>query len=156
MGYRPFVKPTSRHLPLGSDSEHPFFIHRAWPLAEIRRMKCRSLAYRDFLIFRALKISRFEEVFLDSGVTAGCKSWSPDQLRPAREDDTARIIYLPVPWNPDSAYLINLFVSRWNRTWAVRLRSIGVDIKLRVSWQLGGTPLRSRVMRINSISDYAD
>ena len=96
-------------------------------------------------------ISRFEEVFLDPSVLAACRKWVPGTLKVARGRDKSRITYLPVPWNEGSAHLIQSYVNQWNRTWAMRLKQLGVDIKLKIAWQLGGSALKLRLMKGNSL-----
>lgn len=87
--WRPFIKPSAKHVPLSNSSMHPEFVHRTWPVTEVIRMFHLSihrydflhfpdlLHFRDFLHLRDLKIARFQQYHLAQRVIDLCKSWAP-------------------------------------------------------------------------------
>ena len=75
VSWRPYVKSTSRHVPLSSTSEHPEFVHVSWPLSEMRRMHSLSEHRSDFLEFRDLKIARFEHFLMPHSILSACRMW---------------------------------------------------------------------------------
>ncbi len=59
LSYRPYIKPTARHVPLSHHSLHSWSVHRSWPVSEIRRMHSLSMTSCQLEVFKVLKISRF-------------------------------------------------------------------------------------------------
>ena len=62
--WKPYIKETARHLPLGEDSWHTKHCHRSWVAAELERFRLCSSKEKDFNrrreIFRnRLKASHF-------------------------------------------------------------------------------------------------
>ena len=53
--HKPYVKPTARHIPLGSDSYHPRSVHQSWPRAEMLRLHKRASLPQQSLLFRLAK-----------------------------------------------------------------------------------------------------
>lgn len=62
--YKPYIKPSARHIPWGSVSSRSWGCHLAWPKAEVQCMFDRSFFRKHFEEFRELKVSRFQAFFL--------------------------------------------------------------------------------------------
>ena len=75
LSYMPFIKPTARHIPSSSESNHHEGVLQSWPVAEIRRMHDLSQSPDVFPRFRDLKISRFEQFGMPANIVSRCKSW---------------------------------------------------------------------------------
>ena len=76
LSYKPYIKPSARHIPLGALSEHPGYVHRSWPVSEIRRMHSLSETREDFFAFRDLKIARFAKFGIPPSTISECMRWS--------------------------------------------------------------------------------
>jgi hypothetical protein len=150
LSWCPYFKPTGRHIPLSSESSHPRSCHRAWPVAEIRRMWSRSSSRQDFLHARAVKLARFQAFFLDESIFRMAESWQPSilpgsgrHLVPCREQQY-RIIRLILPFSRrwvGLASKLHVLQSKWEQFLAL----IGVNIRLQVSFRKGGQALTSIV-----------
>ncbi len=64
MAWKPFVKPTARHVPLRVMSAQSMSCHRSWPRAEIQRMFSRSCFEHHFQEAKSAKLTRFGWFFL--------------------------------------------------------------------------------------------
>ena len=137
--FRPFVKPTARHIPLASHSEHPWRVHASWPIAEMARMRSRSMLTADFVRFSRLKLARFAETFLDRGIIQACKRWRSDCpsnkfMRSVSNSSRVRKIYLSAPWHLKAGKTLIANVSAWNRVFAAAFRrQYGIQLRLEVS-----------------------
>ena len=80
LSYKPYIKPTARHVPLSETSEHPMHVHRSWPLSEIQRMFDLSERAVDFEEFRQKKLTRFEEFGMPACILNKCKEWRPASI----------------------------------------------------------------------------
>ena len=76
-GWKPFVKPTARHIPLSHHSHHAPFVHKSWPVGGIRRMYKNSLHHSDSVEFKARKIARFDQFFMTDQCLQACYDWAP-------------------------------------------------------------------------------
>ena len=104
-GWKPHITPTARHVPLHSSSLHAKFVHRSWPLAEIKRMFSLSKFRLDFLAFRQLKVDRFRKYHLPESIIDECNSWAPipkcvvpGEPKPAVE--SGNVVRLILPFHP--------------------------------------------------------
>ena len=61
LSFKPFIKPSAQHIPLGSDSEQPRHVHTSWPISEISRMHRLSQHPQGFKEFKQRKLARFLE-----------------------------------------------------------------------------------------------
>ena len=77
LSHKPYIKPSARHIPLSPDSSHHPAIHSAWPIAEINRMRARSVKLSDFHHFRYIKVQRFGECFISPAVLEKCMRFTP-------------------------------------------------------------------------------
>jgi hypothetical protein len=77
LAWKPYVKPTARHVPLSSSSCHSMSCHRSWPKAEIQRMFSRSCFDRDFQEAKEAKLERFRRFFLAEHVVRSAATWLP-------------------------------------------------------------------------------
>ena len=75
--WRPFIKPTARHIPLSSESAHPEFVHESWPLAEINRMHFLLQSQSDFVTYKELKIQRFQQFAMPPHIIDKCREFQP-------------------------------------------------------------------------------
>ena len=81
----PFVKDTARHLPLTSDSIHPWPVHRSWPLAECRRLAKRGSAVETAKAWIEAKIARRRYLLMSEVVCQRCEK----QLRECIKSEVA-------------------------------------------------------------------
>ena len=77
MDWRPYIEPTTRHIPLRHHNSHAPSVHRSWPIAEIVRMRSLSLHDSDFEYFKSLEIQRFRQFNLSPQVVEMCAAWVP-------------------------------------------------------------------------------
>lgn len=75
--FKPYVKPTARHIPLASDSYHPWGVHKSWPVAEMLGMSRRSSDVHLARAWQQAKIRKFLHFFIDARVVQVCKDWQP-------------------------------------------------------------------------------
>ncbi len=66
------VKETARHVPLSSDSCHPWAVHKSRPVAEARRMARRSSCASVAREWIEGKIARFRHYLIDERVLRAC------------------------------------------------------------------------------------
>ncbi len=143
--WKPYVKPTARHIPLSSSSCHTRRCHSSWPSAEIKRMYSRSVEHRHFLEAKALKLERFRSLFLDESIVAAAEAWTPrivpsciPVLEPEREHE--RPIRLVLPY---SSKLVGLSaaIRRHYVEWQESFRLRQFPFVVQLSWARGGRPL---------------
>ena len=106
LSWKPYCKPTARHVPLHESSAHPVSIHSAWPVNEIQRAYKNSCRWSDFLSEKQRLISRFQKFFLHPRVIAACSAWTPRLASPWQNvvsvlpPDQLRISRLILPYHP--------------------------------------------------------
>jgi hypothetical protein len=144
--WKPYIKPTARHVPLTSDSCHPRSCHRAWPVAEIGRMHVRSCRATDFGVFRDLKIGRFARFFLSGDVLADCESWKPRvQMQRSLESGTkCRVIRLVLPFSERWRGISNELRTLKSK-WAASFARLGFNIDVGICFAKGTRALFSLV-----------
>ena len=74
IAWRPYVKPTSRHLPLHHHSFHHSSVHKSWALAEMLRMFRRSSRLFEFERARELKLQRWAYFFMHKSLLDACRA----------------------------------------------------------------------------------
>ena len=132
LDWRPFIKPTSRSVPLTSSSMHSRHIHQSWPVAEISRMHQLSLHQSDFDFFKQIKIDRFVAFGLDEQVVRHCREWQPcvQSTIAQGSPQLSRCFVLSFPYNRIFEELAPLAAQRiqilWNQLLARVLGCIGV------------------------------
>ena len=151
LSFRPFIKPSAKHIPLGSDSFHPRSIHRSWPLSEVKRMHARSDSLLDFRKFREIKLNRWKYFFMDPAVIATCSAWLPvgptlrniacpvDALA-AKVCVRDLIVRIILPWHPAHRSLARTLRAIAER-FDVLFRPFGIRIVPSVSFKRGAKPL---------------
>ena len=80
IGYKPYVKPTARHVPLHPDSTHEPSIHRSWPLGEVSRFYKTSSSRKYFDERKDIFIRRLRHNFFDQSVLNSCIAWRFQEL----------------------------------------------------------------------------
>jgi hypothetical protein len=75
LSWRPYIKPTARHVPLSTESLHPPSVHRSWPKAEMLRMTRRSATSAMAVSWRSHKLQRFQHFMLSPSVLQDCRTW---------------------------------------------------------------------------------
>ena len=70
---RTHTKPSSLGVPLSPLSSHPKWVHKWWPLGEIRRFARRSTQHKEFIKTRDGFIERLEKYNCDEIVIDKCK-----------------------------------------------------------------------------------
>jgi len=154
LGWYPFVKPTTRHVPLGPLSLHPPSVHQSWPLAEIDRMRRRSFTSQHFEAARFGKISRFASCFLSQSVVNACRDWQPrvpssiaaSALRHGSGQNPNRtgIVRLALPFSL-KVRGVGAMLRRLEARWMPHLKVRGFEFEVAVSYKRGGIPLSLRV-----------
>ena len=143
--WRPFVKPTSRHLPLHHDSFHHPSVHLSWPSAEMLRLFRKSSRPFDFERARDLKLQRWAYFFMHPCILEKCRSWTPPPKASDKdrqpEDVRLRIARLILPFHPGLRCLQKSLMSI-AEVWNSRACLVHVlSIKIQVTWKSAGTPL---------------
>ena len=75
--FMPHIKPTARHVPLASDSHHPWGVRKAWPCAEVLRTSRRASDTRMAKDWQVAKINRFVHFLINARIIKLCKGWNP-------------------------------------------------------------------------------
>jgi hypothetical protein len=97
--YRPFIKPTARHIPLSHTSIHSWSVHRSWPISEVARMFELSMTKEHFELFRNRKVARFREFNMLGSIVERCMSWTKPEARTARISPVV-LLRVVVPFHP--------------------------------------------------------
>jgi hypothetical protein len=143
LAWRPYVKPTARHVPLSSASCHPMSCHRSWPRAEIQRMFSRASFRADFECAKQQKLSRWRSFFLSPSVVASAAAWQPKiLLRSCSVIDrpVVRIVRLVLPYS-ERWRGINSKLQALLRLWSAHLREGGFELRIGVTFARGARPL---------------
>lgn len=153
--YRPYVKPTACHIPLHASSVHACSIHRAWPLAEIKRMSSRSILDSDFQHHRMMKLERFAWHFMPEPILQACRQYNGrgrlcssalSRLGSVPPGPICRAIYFVLPYNPRLEGLQRALRETHQR-WKSVLAQASLFIEPKVSFKSGGIPLYLRLRR---------
>ena len=148
LAWKPFVQESARHVPLSQTSCHAPSVHRSWPVGEIRRMHARSLVPRHFKLARDAKVGRFQEFFMDSEIIRSTVRWVPpigdisSHVVALEPPDPCRIVRLILPFSrkwSGLAQKVAAIVSLWQSN----LLSVGLNVRVQVSYSSGGVPLWS-------------
>ncbi len=143
--WKPFVKPTARHIPLSSSSCHSWRCHNSWPVAEVKRMHSRSVEHRHFLEARASKLDRFRSFFLQESIVAAAEAWTP-RIVPScvsfveLERVYSRPIRLVLPYSSRLRGLSNA-IARHDKEWQDSFCLRQFPFRIQLSWARGGRPL---------------
>jgi hypothetical protein len=148
--WRPYVKPSAKHLPLHHDSLHAPATHISWPMAEMRRLSKLSFFSHDFENARDLKLARWSQFFLHDSVVSQCRVWSSAQavVKPVSLPNGVRKVRLILPYHPLLSSL-RAPLSELCSVWSARARLLHnfcVDISL--SWRSAGMPLHVRLRHL--------
>jgi len=147
LAWRPYVKPTARHIALGPDSAHSKLCHMAWPRSEIRRMYDRATFRSDFEKARNDKISRFQWFFLSREALSAALTWAPKII------PCSGVREAPVRIKPVRLFLP--FTSRWkglagklkslDEEWGYIFRRLGFVFRTQIAFCRGDMPLSAGV-----------
>ena len=151
LDFRPYIKPTARHLPLTQHSAHAPSIHSYWPIAEISRMWRLSLHRSDFEVFRATKCERFENFRLDKEVLTACRLWSPI-IKSAIAAGFSnrchkRVLRVIFPYHRLLNQGLSAVLSGINDTWNILLQGLCPQISVRAGFKNFGVPLMVQLQR---------
>jgi len=146
LDYYPYVKATSRAVPLGTSSAHPAAVHRSWPVAEIARIRRLSSRQIAFEHYSARKKARWAEFFI--------RPVSPLSHReggslgtPGREDrDPSRCLRLVLRCHPSLTGLqakLNEVCAAWHHVlkFAVPQTSRLHKPAVGIAWRAAARPL---------------
>ena len=152
LDWRPFVKPTARHIPLTSSSSHAPAVHLSWPLAEIHRMFRLSLHHDDFEHFRKCKLDRYRQFHLDDKVVSACASWMPRipstiacQSAPVCNSNTndTYILRVVLPFHPALTGGLRGALCNISETWNILLSGLlSRSVRVGVAFRNHGMPLQ--------------
>ena len=147
LAWKPYVKPTARHVVLSTSSSHSVSCHRAWPVAEICRMFSRSCFSHHFEEARRAKLDRFEWFFLASESVDLAARWVPKVIPCTFRAE-------PVV-GPKIVRLVLPFTTKWQglaRTlrslelqWSSELQKHGFVVHVGVTFKRGSAPLHCLV-----------
>ena len=153
--HKPYVKPTARHIPLGSDSYHPRSVHQSWPRAEMLRLHKRASLPQQSLLFRLAKITRFAYFGLDEQALDKCLDWSPGikgicipaHLQTGSLVAKQREMYIAIPYH--EAFFgvqtaINKVVDKWRQH---LIESTGISYSVKIAWSRASDPLQFKLRR---------
>ena len=104
--WKPYTKPTARHLPLHPCSKHPRSTHMSWPIAECMRFVCTSFARGDFEIRKRAFVEKLRHHFFDSEIIQACINWKYPRvtgcfaLQVQEQESRARVVRLVLPYCP--------------------------------------------------------
>ncbi len=153
LSWRPFVKPTARHIPLSSESYHPASVHKSWPQAEMLRMTRRSADAATAASWRQAKLDRFKHFMLRPRVLQECAVWrARTEACSAKEWMTVQSVFdrrclirLVLPYRHELVALpaelkaiVRLYRERF-------LFETGLDLELCVCWSKAGAALGNLV-----------
>jgi len=146
LAWKPYIKPTARHVPLGSDSNHHMGIHRSWPITELQRMHKLSCDPRTSRGYRQEKLARFKHHFMPPSIIQLCESWDPHAgtLQPSGcRQDMVRTIRVIVPFHPVLASGLQQELTTVHRHFDSTLRRahFGEGFTPRVAFAAGGRQL---------------
>ena len=152
LDWRPYIKATSRHIPLSQHSAHLRSVHSSWPPAEISRMHMLSLHREDFEHFKQIKIRRFEQFGLDPKVLDRCRSWLPiPKSKIAQEmclvkQGKHRLVRCILPFHEHLCSGIVAVQSAVQHNWDLLLGNCLSEVRLQFGWANHARPL-SLVLR---------
>jgi hypothetical protein len=148
LAYKPYVKPTARHVVLSSTSAHSRSCHRSWPCAEIQRMHSRAAFSRDFEAAKQAKLERFRWFFLDPGIVSKACAWQPKgvcvQIPGITKPPTRPVVRLILPWSCRWRGFVREFMQLTNE-WKGHLDAIGWSFDFSISFASSGKPLKQMV-----------
>ena len=146
LAFRPFVKPSARHVPLASDSLHPPAVHLSWPVCEVARMHSRSIYSHDYASFRKQKIDRFCKCLMSPAVIQSCLAWKPTFQTQRAHTYNRNLVRIAVPYHPYGAKTLLSRIRRICDLWSEHGRSSwGLSPTISISWKKGGSPLFSKL-----------
>jgi len=152
LDYKPFVKPTARHIPLSSSSKHAPRVHKSWPVAEVARMHRLAMHKHDFIDFKLAKIARFELFSLDPAVIRSCHDWVPKipsaiASQCVKSWSVPRAVRIIFPFDETTYDGFSCIVRSVNRVWKMLLPNILGNVELRIGARNSGTPLATALRR---------
>ena len=77
LAWRPYKKPSARHLPLHDSSQHLRSTHESWPLAELQRFSRTCMKDVHFRQRRLDFIRHLEHHFVSRSIIDSCRLWYP-------------------------------------------------------------------------------
>ena len=147
----PFVKESARHIPLASDSYHPWSVHRSWPVSEVRRMFRRSSDARTGLAWSQSKVNNFKHYLLEESVLAACRleqartsSTVAERFLQTVRPDTVpcgRLVRLILPYRAELRSLsrsVSELLGDWNR---LLTNAVGMTVRVQICWSKAGVAL---------------
>jgi hypothetical protein len=146
--FRPYIKETARHVPLSSDSYHPWAVHKGWPVAEMLRMDRRASERETGRIYQELKLQRFSRYMLDPTVLQACHEWRrkckslvAGAVLCKASQCNSRICRIVLPFRKELSLLPSLLRAIAKRMAPYVVGETGLDILIQVSWARAGKPL---------------
>ena len=152
LSYSPFVKPTSRHIPLGQSSAHAPFVHRSWPIGEMRRLHSLSQDAETFELFKSMKLSRFASFDISQGILEKCRAWNPPIGLGAK--DTSKCnpsqlnLRIIIPYHRALACVLPKYLASISKRFAAMLQSFwpaARNLQLQIAWRNDSKPLHVRL-----------
>ena len=154
--FRPYVKPTARHLPLSPFSVHPRSVHGSWPVAEAARLLKRCSHRADGEEWIRMKVAQWHHRLLDVEVLRRCRAVATACAgsevaanflgasgRSEGRFEDKRHLRLVLPYHPNLVGLqraIMEFISARNAHFK---KTLGSEFVLQISWCKAGRSLAS-------------
>ena len=146
LDFRPYIKPTARHIPLINSSRHLPSIHTGWPKAEIMRMHRLSLHAEDFEWFKRIKLDRFTEFGISELVLKSCADWIPlagSQI--SKQCFVPRVVTRGVrcvlPYHGGLYRGLPALAHEIGESWNLMLRNCNFESALNLGFKNSGLPL---------------
>lgn len=143
--WRPYTKPTARHLALSSTSFHPPAVHKCWPINEMQRLWNNSCDHSAFVVARREKIARWRSLFMHPVIVRKCEAWSA-RCRTATHKEArpgaSRCVRLITRYHPAVRRVIrSALTDSWN-AWERVLRGVlPSELRVDVAYCSGGRHL---------------
>ena len=134
--WKPWRKPTARHLPLHHSSEHLWSTHKAWPVGECRRFFGACKHCHFFEARRQEFTQHLQRHFFDPGVIQAVELWQPEIpsifLQDQVVEQTCReVVWLVLPYSSALTSHLRRALGR------VQLQSTGLWDKLACRLRIG-------------------
>ena len=97
--FKPFTKASEQKVPLCPSSGHAAHVHRAWPRAEISRLRARADCEKDFNEAKANALNRFKTHGIHDDVLKKSAMVSFDQ-NPRGKVESGQCFWWALPYHP--------------------------------------------------------
>ena len=156
MLFKPYTKPTAQKTPLSDRSMHAGNVAKAWPVAEVGRLRRRASIFQHYKEAVGKFVDRLQRAFHGEKVVNSVLKTRPDQLKLCYESDAGfgtfyaqrskiddRTVFWVLPFHPSMEkqrlqLSINAILRRWCEhdkayqvviSWQQRLKPLGATVR---------------------------